>query len=267
MTELPHLKLPDTSALSSVLPEPVQGDQVSDAQSKAVQVRKMFDRIAATYDPLNNFISLGFHKGWKRQACGLLNLKPGARVLDVCTGTGDLIADLLPLVGSQGSVHGLDFSANMLAFAHQRYAAQQNVTLIEGDALALPFPEHYFDAAIISFGLRNVTDIPQALSEMHRVIKPGGWMVNLDTCPNPILPGMKFYFSKIMPIIGGALAKDAQAYRYLSESTRHFLTPPQLKLAFESTGCSKVISKTLMLGSVSLQAGRKIPKKLESPSG
>jgi demethylmenaquinone methyltransferase / 2-methoxy-6-polyprenyl-1,4-benzoquinol methylase len=238
--------------LSSVLPDPSKT-----GRNKASQVQDMFDRIAGTYDTLNDCISMGFHKQWKQKACRQLQLFSGAKALDVCTGTGDLIGYLLPLVGPNGSVDGLDFSANMLACAHERYAGTPNVKLTQGDALALPYPDNTFDGAIISFGLRNVTDIPKALSEMLRVIKPGGWMVNLDTCPTPKLPGMNFYFSKIMPLIGGILAKDTQAYQYLSNSTRHFLTPQQLHQAFESVGCINASSQTLMLGSVSLQAGQK----------
>ena len=238
--------------LSSVLPNPEQGEA-----TKAAQVQDMFNRIAGTYDSLNTCISMGFHKQWKKLACQKLQLPPGGRVLDVCTGTGDLIDSLFPLVGPQGQVEGLDFSEKMLAVARERFAQQTNVQLVQGDALALPYPDHTFDGAIISFGLRNVTSIPQALAEMQRVIKPGGYMVNLDTSPTPKLPGMAFYFSKIMPIIGGLFAKDPQAYQYLSESTRHFLTPAELKVAFEQAGCVHVQSQTLMLGSVSLQVGQK----------
>lgn len=239
-------------SLSSVLPNPQQAET-----SKAAQVQDMFNRIAGTYDTLNTCISMGFHKRWKRLACQKLQLPSGGRALDVCTGTGDLIDYLLPLVGPQGQVDGLDFSEKMLDVARERFAQQPQVSLIQGDALALPYPDNTFDGAIISFGLRNVTNIPQTLAEMQRVIKPGGWMINLDTCPTPKLPGMNFYFSKIMPLIGGMLAKDPQAYQYLSESTRHFLTPPQLKAAFEQVGCVNVNAETLMLGSVSLQVGQK----------
>lgn len=241
-------------SLSKVLPAPASPEQPKDAQ-----IRQMFDRIAGSYDQLNSLISLGFHRHWKRRACALLQLPPGARVLDVCTGTGDLIGTLLPQVGPHGQVEGLDFSENMLAIARQRFQSAINVTLTQGDALALPYPDHHFDGAIISFGLRNVTDIPRALAEMHRVIKPGGWMVNLDTSPTPKLPGMRWYFSRIMPLIGGAVARDVQAYQYLSASTQHFLTPTELKAAFEKAGCRNVSSQTLMLGAVSLQAGRKAP--------
>lgn len=239
-------------SLSNVLPDPQQAET-----SKARQVQQMFDRIAGSYDLLNDCISMGFHKQWKRLACDKLRLPLGGKALDVCTGTGDLLAYLLPRVGKQGQVCGLDFSENMLSFAQKRYQNIPNVSLTQGDALALPYPDNTFDGAIISFGLRNVTDIPLALREMHRVIKPGGWMVNLDTAPKPLLPGMRFYFAKIMPLIGGALARDNQAYQYLSSSTRHFLTPDELKSAFEAAGCMNVSSQTLMLGSVSLQTGQK----------
>jgi demethylmenaquinone methyltransferase/2-methoxy-6-polyprenyl-1,4-benzoquinol methylase len=244
-------------ALSTVLPDPTGAEG-----PKAIQVRQMFDRIAGTYDTLNDWISMGCHRRWKRLACQQLHLKPGAHVLDVCTGTGDLAGYLLPLTGPKGQVEGLDFSENMLSLARKRYEGIPNIHFTQGDALALPYPEHHFDGVIISFGLRNVTNIPQALTEMYRVLKPGGWMVNLDTCPTPKLPGMHFYFSRIMPLIGKALSQDEQAYRYLSESTKHFLTPSELKAAFEGVGCTDVNAQALMLGSVSLQAGRKKPFNL-----
>ena len=240
-------------SLSHVLPDPQHT-----GLRKDVQVAQMFDRIAGTYDLLNDWISLGFHKRWKRFACQQLQLQPGSSVLDVCTGTGDLISVLLPLVGPHGTVTGLDFSEKMLQVAQKKLSAQSQVHLQQGDALALPYPDDTFDGAIISFGLRNVVNILQALSEMHRVIKPGGWMVNLDTCPTPALPGMKWYFSTIMPMIGNLLAQDQQAYQYLSASTEQFLTPTELEAAFEQVGCQSVRSKTLMLGSVSLQVGQKV---------
>lgn len=238
--------------LSTVLPMPAQAET-----AKGKQVEQMFDRIAGSYDLLNDWISMGFHKQWKRIACQKLQLQAGGKALDICTGTGDLIGYLLPLVTQSGTICGLDFSEKMLAVAQQRYANQPQVQLTQGDALALPYADNSFDAAIISFGLRNVTDIPQALREMNRVLKPGGWMVNLDTAPKPLIPGMQFYFSKIMPLIGGLLSQDTQAYQYLSNSTRHFLTPAELKTAFEQAGCQSVSSQTLMLDAVSLQAGQK----------
>ena len=242
------------NALSAVLPEPGQAPE-----NKSGQVQAMFDRIAATYDLLNDCISFGAHRHWKQVACDRLQLKPGDRVLDVCTGTGDLVGALLPRVEDAGSVVGLDFSAQMLAVAQKRFTDRPNVSFVQGDALALPFEDASFDGAIISFGLRNVVDIPAALAEMRRVLKPGARMVNLDTAPAPKLPGMQFYFSTVMPRIGQLLSKDEQAYTYLNASTRNFLSPDQLKAAFEAAGCELVTSETLMLGSVSLQTGRRSP--------
>jgi ubiquinone/menaquinone biosynthesis methyltransferase len=244
---------PTTAAnrLADVLPQP---DELH--ADKSAQVQRMFDRLAPRYDQLNDWMSMGIHRFWKRLACQKLQLKPGARVLDICTGTGDLTGILHGLVGESGFVEGLDFSHDMLALARQRFQ-QPNIRFTQGDALALPYPDASFDGAIISFGLRNVTDIPKALAEMHRVIKPVARMVNLDTCPTPELPLLNLYVSQVIPRLGRLLAGDEAAYRYLSESTRHFLTPAELKLAFESAGCNAVESTTLMFGLASLQVGQK----------
>ncbi len=231
----------------------------SDAQ-KATQVESMFNRIAGTYDLLNDCISLGLHRGWKKRACQRLQLKPGANVLDVCTGTGDLLAYLLELVGPNGQVTGLDFSIEMLAKAEERYrehTCHRQITLQQGDALALPYPDNTFDGAVISFGLRNVADIPKAISEMTRVVKPGAWVVNLDTCPESRLPGFKLYFNYVMPVIGRLLSMDAQAYQYLSKSTEGFLTPTALVSVFQQAQLQHVRAEQLAFGAASLQAGQK----------
>lgn len=227
-----------------------------------VTIQQMFNRIAKTYDVLNDCISFGMHRLWKRRACQQLQLKPGDHVLDVCTGTGDLIGYLLPLVGKTGAVTGLDFSEEMLNVARERFPenTSNNIHLQQGDALALPFEDNTFDGAMISFGLRNVTDIPGAIREMTRVVKPSGWVVNLDTCPQPKLPGYWLYFKHIMPRIGKLICQDKgaeSAYSYLSASTQNFLSPDELKTVFESAGLHPVSSQTLMFQSVSLQAGQK----------
>jgi demethylmenaquinone methyltransferase/2-methoxy-6-polyprenyl-1,4-benzoquinol methylase len=226
--------------------------------SKADFVQQMFDRIAPSYDGLNDCISLGMHRGWKRRACAALKLPRGGQVLDVCTGTGDLTPVLRKHVGPDGKVVGLDFSANMLSKAKDRFPWVAE--FLQGDALALPFEANRFDGAIVSFGLRNVTDVPQALAEMARVVKPGGWVVNLDTSPTPKLPGYWFYFSKVVPFLGGLLALDKEAYAYLAESTRRFYTPEQLAGFFQQAGLSAVTVEHFGFGAVSLQAGQK-PKR------
>jgi demethylmenaquinone methyltransferase/2-methoxy-6-polyprenyl-1,4-benzoquinol methylase len=225
-------------------------------EGKAQYVQQMFDRIASTYDLLNDCISFGMHRQWKNTACKRLNLAHGNRVLDVCTGTGDLLGRLARQVGPSGEVVGLDFSAEMLEVARKRYPQSSALSLVQGDAMALPFEDNTFDGAIVAFGLRNVADIEKTVREMARVVKPGGWVVNLDTNPNPVFPGFKFYFSTIMPLIGQALSMDKKAYHYLSESTWHFLSPKQLGQVFETAGLTQVRVESLSLGAVSIQLGQ-----------
>ncbi|MBY0405140.1 MAG: bifunctional demethylmenaquinone methyltransferase/2-methoxy-6-polyprenyl-1,4-benzoquinol methylase UbiE [Cyanobacteria bacterium] len=233
------------------------GSASESLNNKADFVQQMFNRIAPTYDFLNDCISFGMHRGWKASACKTLALKPGDSVLDVCTGTGDLTRYLLDWVGNSGRVTGLDFSDEMLSVARKRFAQYENIKFIQGDALNLPFDENKFDGAIVSFGLRNVSDIERCLQEMLRVVKPGGWVVNLDTSPKPNIPGYWFYFSTIMPVVGKLFSLDNKAYHYLSDSTKNFLTPDQLTDLFKSVGMTNVSGQTLAFGSVGLQAGQK----------
>lgn len=237
-----------TPTLEQALPTARQPDQI----------RQMFDRIAPTYDRLNDTISLGLHRGWKKKACAALTLPKGGSVLDVCTGTGDLVTLLADCVGPAGFVTGVDFSPAMLTVAQQRFAAHPgNIAFQQADAMALPFADNTFDGAIVSFGLRNVAEIETALAEMVRVVKPGGRVVNLDTCPTPALPGFGFYFTHIMPRIGALISRDPTAYQYLSTSSKNFLSPDALARCFKSVGLQSVTSRTLGFGSVSLQVGVK----------
>ncbi|MDX2084227.1 MAG: bifunctional demethylmenaquinone methyltransferase/2-methoxy-6-polyprenyl-1,4-benzoquinol methylase UbiE [Candidatus Melainabacteria bacterium] len=228
-------------------------------EDKARWVQAMFNRIAKRYDYLNDAISFGMHRGWKRAACRALQLQPGDSVLDVCTGTGDLIQYLLPQVGPSGRVVGVDFSESMLEVARQRFAHQsQVVQLLQGDALQLPLDSNAMDGAVVSFGLRNVVDVAQAIAEMTRVVRPGGWVVNLDTCPDPAFPLFGWYFRHVMPCFGQLFGRDRQAYQYLFESTQTFLSPEALCQSFEQAGLRAVSARRLALGSVALIAGQKI---------
>jgi demethylmenaquinone methyltransferase/2-methoxy-6-polyprenyl-1,4-benzoquinol methylase len=195
------------------------------------------------------------HRGWKRQAVKALQLKTGQTVLDVCTGTGDLLAYLMPAVGSNGQVIGVDVSADMLAVAQQRFG--NSVTLHHASALTLPLADASVDAAIVSFGLRNVDDVPKAIAEMARVVYPGGFVVSLDTTPEPWLPGYWWYFDTIMPLVGRALSGDVGAYQYLSESSKRFASPTQLAHWFEASGLKDVSVRRLAFGSVALIVGHK----------
>jgi demethylmenaquinone methyltransferase / 2-methoxy-6-polyprenyl-1,4-benzoquinol methylase len=227
-------------------------------EGKAVYVQSMFNRIAGTYDLLNDCISFGMHRLWKNKACDLLQLQPGHQVLDVCTGTGDLLPRLAQRVANQGQVIGLDFSEEMLEVGRKRFTDLSNIQWQQGDAMALPFEDNTFDGAIVSFGLRNVSDIQKTVNEMARVVKPGGWVVNLDTNPKPAMPGFKLYFSMLMPMIGQLFSMDKKAYQYLSESTWHFLTPEELGAIFQQAGLTHVQVLPLSMGAVSIQRGQVI---------
>jgi demethylmenaquinone methyltransferase/2-methoxy-6-polyprenyl-1,4-benzoquinol methylase len=146
------------------------------------QIRELFDRIAPHYDALNQTLSLGLHQVWKRMAVRWSGAGPGGQVLDLCCGTGDLALQLARRVGRSGQVVGLDFSPAMLEIARRRSRLFPGYSLewVLGDALALPFPNASFDAVTMGYGLRNVTDIPQALREIYRVLKPGCRAALLD---------------------------------------------------------------------------------------
>lgn len=237
----PHQEIRHSSAGPSKAPDAIAG---------------MFNHIAKTYDLLNDLMTAGLHRQWKRNACKMLHPKPGDRILDLCTGTGDLAGLLAPQVGAKGCVVAVDFSENMLQIARERFT-QDNIHWMQGDALTLPFADNAFDGSIISFGLRNVASVKQVLAEMVRVTKPDGWVVNLDTasdCKNPLF---WLYFSIVMPVLGRLVSKDANAYRYLCRSTRAFETPKQILAMLQDLGLSHCHVAYLGFGSVSIQRGQK----------
>ncbi|MFM7389764.1 MAG: bifunctional demethylmenaquinone methyltransferase/2-methoxy-6-polyprenyl-1,4-benzoquinol methylase UbiE [Vampirovibrionales bacterium] len=215
-------------------------------------VQQLFNTIARRYDLLNDCISFGMHRFWKSQLCRSLKLQTGHHALDVCTGTGDLIRYLLPQVGPEGRVTGLDFSQEMLAVAHQRYptAKEPRVTLVQGDAMALPFDPASFDAAVVAFGLRNVASIETAVAELAKVVRVGGVVAIMDTIPNPRLPGFGFYFKHVMPLFGRLLAGSQQSYQYLQASTDAFYTPAQLQQVCADAGLHRIQVRTFGFGTV-----------------
>ncbi len=225
---------------------------------KPAFVQRLFNRIAKRYDALNNIISLGMHWSWKRYAVNALNLKPSYHALDVCTGTGDLIGLMRPLVGELGQVTGLDFSPEMLAVAQNRFQGDERIHLVQGDAMNLPFEDERFEASIISFGLRNVANAKQTLQEMRRCTKVGGMIVNLDTAPIASVPCFSWYFKWIMPRFGEWFAGDKEAYQYLQASTAQFESPESLVALFEEIGLVDVRSVRFGLGSVACIVGKKI---------
>jgi demethylmenaquinone methyltransferase/2-methoxy-6-polyprenyl-1,4-benzoquinol methylase len=195
-------------------------------QEKARRVRGVFDSVADHYDLMNDLMSLGAHRLWKRFTLQLANLHSGQRALDVAGGTGDLAAGLARQVGERGLVALTDVNAAMLARGRDRLIDAgfvRNVCCIQADAQRLPFATDSFHCVTIGFGLRNVTDKPAALRSMYRVLKPGGQLLVLEfshptvTAMQPLYDAYSF---RVLPILGKLVAKDAASYRYLAESIR-----------------------------------------------
>lgn len=193
----------------------------------------MFDRIAATYDFLNHFLSLGVDLWWRRQAVrALWRCAPQTQtVLDVATGTGDLAFAALRH-RPEATVVGLDLSRKMLRIAMEKRLArsipERRYGLIAGNALTMPFRDSSFDAVMIAYGIRNMPDTAQAFRELRRVLRPGGHVLVLEFClpPHPLLrrPYL-FYFEKVLPRLGGWVSRDGEAYRYLPASVGAFIRP------------------------------------------
>jgi demethylmenaquinone methyltransferase / 2-methoxy-6-polyprenyl-1,4-benzoquinol methylase len=192
---------------------------------KAQRVRGVFDSVAGNYDLMNDLMSGGLHRLWKRFTLGLANLRPGQRALDVAGGTGDLAAGLAKQVGERGLVVLTDINAAMLAHGRDRLindALVGNVHVAQVNAEKLPFADGTFDCVTIGFGLRNVTDKPAALASMRRVLKPGGQLLVLEfSRPNEALqPLYDTYSFRMLPLLGRMVANDEASYRYLAESIR-----------------------------------------------
>jgi demethylmenaquinone methyltransferase/2-methoxy-6-polyprenyl-1,4-benzoquinol methylase len=191
------------------------------------QVQAMFDRIARVYDLMNSLMTAGLHHRWRERAADLAAVGPGARALDVASGTGDLAVELARRVGPTGSVIGTDFSEAMLARARQKSA---DVTWEWANALDLPYPDNGFDAATVGFGARNFSDLDHGIGEMARVVRPGGRVVILEiTTPQrpPLSTFFSIWFDRVVPALG-KLAGDPDAYAYLPSSVKRFPAPDAL---------------------------------------
>lgn len=203
-------------------------------------VRAMFAQIAPRYDVVNDVLSLGLHRAWRRRAVRLSGAKPGMRVLDCATGTGDLALAFGRAVGPEGAVVGTDFCAPMLAAAPGKARrAGLNVTFEVADALALPYADSLFDMASIAFGIRNVDSPALCLREMARVVKPGGRVVVLELGQ----PAGAFRFPYagysrfILPALGGLLSGDRAAYEYLPRTAARFPCRDAFLALMRETGC------------------------------
>ncbi|MFT6557882.1 bifunctional demethylmenaquinone methyltransferase/2-methoxy-6-polyprenyl-1,4-benzoquinol methylase UbiE [Sneathiella sp.] len=204
------------------------GFQDVPVEEKAGMVRGVFDSVAENYDLMNDLMSAGVHRLWKTAMIDWLAPRPGQHLLDVAGGTGDIAFRFLDRVKGEGQVTVLDINHAMLSVGQDRALDQGRLSglqWVNGDAMNLPLGDKSVDAYTIAFGIRNVTDIPQALREARRVLKPGGRFLCLEFS-EVTLPGLKefydFYSFKILPKIGGAVANDEASYQYLAESIRKF---------------------------------------------
>jgi demethylmenaquinone methyltransferase / 2-methoxy-6-polyprenyl-1,4-benzoquinol methylase len=222
------------------------------------QVQAMFDRIAGFYDRMNTVMTAGLHHAWRRRAADLASVKPGDRVLDVATGTGDLALELARRVAPGGEVVGTDFSARMLELAREKASANGvQIRFEHGNALDLAYRDDEFDAATVGFGARNFSDLPQGLREMARVVRPGGHVVVLEiTTPRrpPLSTFFELWFDRAVPALG-RLAGDSEAYSYLPSSVRRF--PGAVELAAVMSGSGFVEIRYLLTagGIIALHVG------------
>jgi demethylmenaquinone methyltransferase/2-methoxy-6-polyprenyl-1,4-benzoquinol methylase len=231
---------------------------------KKDRVRGVFDSVAPRYDLMNDVMSFGLHRLWKRFAIGQTGLRKGQAALDVAAGSGDLSALLARRVGATGRVVVTDINARMLAHGRDRLLDRGiagNVAFIEADAEALPFASSTFHCVTIGFGLRNVTDKAAALASMYRVLKPGGRLVVLEFSKphlGVLEPVYEAYSFQILPRLGEWLAGDAAAYRYLAESIRRHPDQAELKALMEAQGFERCEHYNLSAGIVALHVGFKL---------
>ena len=196
------------------------------ALGKKEQVAQMFDNISVNYDGLNRVISLGIDMKWRKKVVALVAEKNPERILDIATGTGDLV--IMMSNTSAKKIIGLDISAGMLEVGKQKIEAKkltEKIEMVLGDSENMPYPDNYFDAITVSFGIRNFETLEKGLAEIYRVLKPNGIFVILETSvPTkfPFKQGYAFYTKYILPIIGKVFSKDNDAYGYLSESAANF---------------------------------------------
>ena len=218
------------------------------------QVRAMFDRIAGLYDRMNSVMTAGLHHEWRRRAADLAELSPGDRALDVATGTGDLALELATRVAPGGEVVGMDFSERMLELARAKAGAL--VRFESGNALALDYADGEFDAATVGFGARNFSDLQRGLSEMARVVRPGGRVVVLEiTTPRrpPLSTFFDLWFDHAIPALGRVV--DSQAYTYLPSSVKRFPGPEELAARMWDAGLREIRYVLTAGGIIALHVG------------
>ena len=239
------------------------GYQKVPVAEKVTRVRSVFDSVASNYDLMNDAMSLGVHRLWKRYVVGMANIRQGQQILDLAGGTGDLVRLMADKVGDTGSVILADINAAMMAAGRARLldrGISGNVTFVQANAEELPFPDNSFDLVTIAFGLRNVTNKGKALASMYRVLKPAGRLLVLEFSKPaaPLKPAYDLYSFNILPALGRILAKDESSYRYLAESIRMHPDQETLKSMMETAGFERCDYHNLTAGIVAVHSGYKL---------
>jgi demethylmenaquinone methyltransferase/2-methoxy-6-polyprenyl-1,4-benzoquinol methylase len=213
------------------------------------EVRAMFDRVAGVYDRMNSVMSAGLHHRWRERAADLAQLSPGARALDVACGTGDMALELAGRVGPGGEIVACDFSERMLELARAKVAQtdaaaseRAPIRVESANALELPYADDEFAAATVGFGVRNFSDLERGLSELVRVVRPGGRVVVLEmTTPTrpPLSLFFQLWFDRVVPLLG-RVAGDSDAFTYLPSSVARFPGPQELAATLERCGLTRI---------------------------
>ncbi|MFK7160620.1 bifunctional demethylmenaquinone methyltransferase/2-methoxy-6-polyprenyl-1,4-benzoquinol methylase UbiE [Marinospirillum sp. MEB164] len=239
------------------------GYQQVPRNEKKKRVAGVFDSVASKYDFMNDMMSMGIHRLWKKFTIELSGARPGQRILDIAGGTGDLTMQFSRLVGRQGEVILADINASMLKVGRDRLLDRGytgNIRFVQANAEMLPFPDHYFDVITIAFGLRNVTDKDKALRDMTRILKPGGRLLVLEFSKptNPVMSKVYDAYSfTALPMMGKLFAGDSESYRYLAESIRMHPDQETLKGMMEAAGLDEVEYHNMTSGVVALHRGIK----------
>ena len=226
-------------------------------------VRRHFNRVAPRYDFMNTLLSFGIQYVWKRQAIRMMALKPGDRILDVCGGTADLAIMAVGHTGPRGRVVVYDINWAMIQAGVPKLAGKplaRQIRFTQGDAEKIPFADQTFDAAMVGFGIRNVTHMQQGFSEMHRVLKPGGKFMCLEFS-KPVNPMFRWlydvYSFYVMPFLGQVLAGSAESYSCLPETIRLFHLPDEISKILEAIGFGDVRYRRMTNGIAVAHVGRK----------
>jgi demethylmenaquinone methyltransferase/2-methoxy-6-polyprenyl-1,4-benzoquinol methylase len=236
------------------------GFESVDEREKAKRVRGVFDSVAPRYDVMNDLMSMGLHRAWKRYTLAVANLKPGDRVLDIAGGTGDMARLFAKKVGERGMVVHTDINEAMLRTGRERLIDEGLVLPTNlCDAEALPYKEGSFDLVCVAFGLRNMTHKDIALAEMNRVLKPGGKLLVLEfsRVAKPLEKAYDWYSFNVLPKLGKLVAGDDASYRYLAESIRMHPGQEELKALMKKGGFGHVDYHNLTGGVVALHVGIK----------